>query len=138
MNISHRVRRGVSGRLHEETNYGAVYERTKGEPREKRTEGEFVVRKPVEALSMNEVAKIRDEAIKQIVIKQLEKHGIETSRSAAKVAPKKMQEAMKGLAMPSGVPIRKVRILKSDETIRPIREAAVLPVKCFGVLDFAM
>jgi len=122
MNVSHRVRRGVSGGLHEETNYGAVYERTKGDRREKRRDGEFVVRKSVEALSMSEVGNIRDETIKNIVIRRLGEHKIAFGRGADKVPPKKMQEAMKDLKMPSGVPIRKVRIRVMDSTIQSIRE----------------
>lgn len=122
MNVSHRVRRGVSGGLHEETNYGPTFERTKGERKEKQVPGQFVVRKSVEALSMNEMEKIRDAAIRDIVIKRLAEHGIKPGRGAEKVPPKKMQEAMKDLKMPSGVPIRKVRILKDEKTIQPIRK----------------
>jgi CRISPR-associated endonuclease Csn1 len=123
INVSHRVRRGVSGGLHEETNHGPVFERVNGAERKaKRREGEFVVRKAVESLSMNEVEKIRDETIRKIVVKRLEEHGIRIGRGAEKVPPKKMQEAMKDLRMPSGVPIRKVRIVKNELTIRPLRE----------------
>jgi CRISPR-associated endonuclease Csn1 len=123
VNVSHRVRRGVCGGLHEETNYGPVYERMNGaEPRTKQRPGEFVVRKPVESLSPNEIERIRDETIKGIVNKRLEEHGITVGRGADKVPPKKMQEAMAGLTMPSGVPIRKVRVLRNELTIQPIRK----------------
>ncbi|MGB7160689.1 MAG: type II CRISPR RNA-guided endonuclease Cas9 [Tepidisphaeraceae bacterium] len=119
VNVSHRVRRSVSGALHEETNYGPVWSPTGGT---QRVEGLFVVRKPVDSLTMNEVENIRDEGIRKIVLKRLSDHGIKSGRKAEKVPPKKMQEAMKGLAMPSGVPIRKVRVLRSELTIRPLRE----------------
>ncbi len=122
VNVSHRVRRGVSGGLHEETNYGAVYERTNGERKENRIEGAFVRRKSVEALSMDEVERIRDPAIRKIVVDRLEANGITFGRGADKVPPKRMQEAMKGLTMPSGVPIKKVRVLRQELTIRPIRK----------------
>jgi CRISPR-associated endonuclease Csn1 len=47
--VSHRVRRRVSGALHEETIYGATS-----------TPGEFVYRKPVEALTLAMIDDIRD------------------------------------------------------------------------------
>ena len=118
VNVSHRVRRGVSGALHEETVYGAVHDRKTQQP----VPGEFVMRKPVESLTMNEVEKIRDDAIRHIVIKRLGEHGIKAGRGADQVTPKKMAEAVKDLKMPSGVPIRKVRVVKPDLTIQPIRE----------------
>ncbi len=117
VNVSHRVRRGVRGSLHEETNYAPVRSPKSAE----RVEGLFAVRKPVEALTMNEIGNIRDKAIRELVVKQLADHGIRPGRKAEKIPPKKMQEAMAGLSMPSGVPIRRVRLYKKDETIRAIR-----------------
>lgn len=118
VNVSHRVRRGVRGALHEDSFYGPVHSPRGGQ----RVEGEFVKRKPVESLTMNEVENIRDKAIREIVARRLADHGICPGRGAAKVPPKKLQEAMAGLRMPSGVPIRRVRVLKKDETIRALRE----------------
>jgi CRISPR-associated endonuclease Csn1 len=123
INVSHRVRRGVRGGLHEETHLGPVYERLNGhEARAKRREGEFVVRKAVESLSPAEIEKIRDATIKKIVIERLKDKGIGFGRGVEKIPPKKMQEAMKDLRMPSGVPIRKVRIVKQELSVRPLRE----------------
>ncbi|WP_428939366.1 type II CRISPR RNA-guided endonuclease Cas9 [Fontivita pretiosa] len=118
VNVSHRVRRGLRGALHEDSFYGPVYSPKGGQ----RVEGQFVKRKPVESLTMNEIQFIRDKAIRELVIGQLAAHGIKPGRGAEKVPPKKMQQAMAGLKMPSGVPIRRVRIVKKDDTIRPLRE----------------
>jgi CRISPR-associated endonuclease Csn1 len=117
VNVSHRVRRAVRGGLHEETLYGPVHDRRTGE----RRAGEFVARKPVESLTMAEVERIRDASIREVVIARLRDHGIAFGRGAEKVPPKKLQEAMRGLCMASGVPIRRVRVLRKEETIRPLR-----------------
>jgi len=118
VNVSHRVRRGVNGALHEETQYGPVHERKTG----LRREGEFVMRKPVETLSLAEVEKIRDGSIKDLVIARLAQHGITPGRDKEKLTVKKMQEIMKDLQMPSGVPVRKVRIVKKEGSIQVIRK----------------
>ena len=110
--VSHRVERKVSGQLHEETLYG---------PTDK--PGEWVVRKSIESLSLSEIPRIRDHAIREMVMKKLSAHGIEVGRGKEKDA-KKLKELLSNLTMPSGVPIKKVRILKNEETIRPIRSGA--------------
>jgi len=115
INVSHRVERKVAGALHEETNYGPV-KNPDGTP----NPNEWVVRKPVENLSPAEVERIRDGSIKQIVLERLRKNGIEFGRGK-KPDPKKMKAALTNLAMPSGVPIKKVRILKNEQTIQPLR-----------------
>ena len=59
--VSHRVRKKVSGPLHEETIYGNTGEKTmqKGSP----TYHSFVTRKKVETLTKSELEKIRDKAV---------------------------------------------------------------------------
>jgi len=108
-NVSHRVERKVAGKLHEETLYGPT-----------RTPGEWVLRKPVIALSANEVERIRDATIRQIVVSALADAGIDVGRGK-KPDAKKMKEALSKLKMPSGVPIRKVRLTKPEQTIQPVR-----------------
>jgi CRISPR-associated endonuclease Csn1 len=108
--VSHRVERKVSGQLHEETLYGPT-----------NRVGEWVVRKPIESLSLAEVERIRDTAIREMVIELLAIHGITAGR-AKNADSKKVRELLSNLNMPSGVPIKKVRILKNEETIRPIRK----------------
>jgi CRISPR-associated endonuclease Csn1 len=58
-----------------------------------------------------------------MVMKKLSAHGIEVGRGKEKDA-KKLKELLSNLTMPSGVPIKKVRILKNEKTIRPIRSGA--------------
>jgi CRISPR-associated endonuclease Csn1 len=74
-------------------------------------------------LSLSEIPRIRDHAIREMVMKKLSAHGIEVGRGKEKDA-KKLKELLSNLTMPSGVPIKKVRILKNEETIRPIRSGA--------------
>jgi CRISPR-associated endonuclease Csn1 len=80
------------------------------------------VRKPVENLSPAEVERIRDPGIRKIVLESLKKKGIDFGRGK-KPDAKKMKEALSRLQMPSGVPIKKVRILKQEQTIQPLRDA---------------
>jgi len=108
--ISHRCERKVAGGLHEDTFYGATHQ-----------EGVFVVRKSLDALSPNEVPMIRDAGIRRIVENQLAKHGIGVGRGK-KTDARTWRAAMTGVAMPSGVPIKRVRVLRNEKTIRPIRE----------------
>jgi CRISPR-associated endonuclease Csn1 len=107
--VSHRVERKVSGQLHEETLYGPTGK-----------QGEWVVRKPVESLSLAEIPRIRDVAIREMVTRRLVEGGIEPGRGKEKDV-KRVKELLSNLKMPSGVPIKKVRVLKNEETIRPIR-----------------
>ncbi len=110
LKVSHRAERKVAGALHEDTFYGPT-----------ESDGLFVVRKPLEALSPNEVPLIRDEGIRRIIEGRLAAYGIEIGRGK-KVDTKKWREAMNNVAMPSGVPIKRVRVLRKEQTIQPIRE----------------
>jgi CRISPR-associated endonuclease Csn1 len=110
VNVSHRVERKVAGKLHEETLYGPTSKR-----------GEWVIRKPVVNLSANEIERIRDDRIRKIVVEALAGHGVDFGRGK-KPDAKKMKTVLSNLKMPSGVAIRKVRLLKNDLTIRPVRQ----------------
>jgi len=118
INVSHRVQRKVSGGLHEDTLYGPVCDKALTGELVQRP-GEFVVRKALESLTPAMIEDIRDPTIKQIVIERLMKHGVEFMRAAKTGIPKEVWK--EPLTMKSGVPIRKVRIIKRDETIQPIR-----------------
>lgn len=107
INVSHRVQRRVSGALHKDTIYGQT-----GTP------GEFVSREDLDKLKPAMVKDIRDPTIRQLVINRLEKFGIEVGRKAAAI-PKEVWKDP--LLMPSGVPVRKVRVIRRDATIRPLR-----------------
>ncbi|HOE11647.1 MAG TPA: type II CRISPR RNA-guided endonuclease Cas9 [bacterium] len=106
INVSHRVRRKVSGALHEETIYGPT-----------KQEGVFVYRKPVESLTTSMIEDIRDPSIREIIVRRLREHGIDPS------AKQKISAAVwkEPLTMPSGVPIKKVRLLRKDKTVQRIR-----------------
>lgn len=110
LNVSHRVERKVRGALHEETLYGPT-----------ENPEEWVVRKPVIDLSAAEVDRIRDKAIKQIVIDKLEAAGVAYGRGK-KPSAGQIKEALSDLKMPSGVPIKKVRLIKPEKTIDRLRE----------------
>jgi CRISPR-associated endonuclease Csn1 len=109
VNVSHRVERKVRGALHEETLYGPT-----------KKDGEWVVRKKLVDLSASEVEMIRDDTIRDIVLNRLKNAGIKVGRGK-KPNKKKMQEALIGVNMPSGVPVKKVRILKNEKTVRKLR-----------------
>jgi CRISPR-associated endonuclease Csn1 len=116
--ISRQVERGVRGALHEDTLYGPVHDRSG-----RRIEGEFVVRKPLAGLTLNEIAHIRDPQIREIVGQRLAELGIKAGRGVKLTADQKktIRETLSNMQMPSGVPIRKVRLIKKEKTIRPIR-----------------
>lgn len=105
--VSHRVRRKVAGALHNDTIYG---------PTDK--PDEYVYRKSVESLTPAMVEKIRDPVIRALVEERLRKHGIEPKRGGGKIPAEVWKEP---LSMPSGIPVRKVRLLVPSESIRPIR-----------------
>jgi len=106
INVSHRVRRKVAGALHEETIYGPTEQ-----------PGQFVYRKPIEALTLSMVDDIRDDSIKQLVTDRLKAFGIAPGKGN-KIPAEVWKEP---LLMPSGVPVKKVRLIKRDQTIQPIR-----------------
>jgi CRISPR-associated endonuclease Csn1 len=105
--VSYRVRRKVSGSLHNDTIYGPTTD-----PQV------FTHRKPLESLTPPMVSKIRDRTIRQLVTMRLRAHGIEPKRGGGKIPADVWKEP---LTMLSGIPIKKVRILESSESIRPIR-----------------
>lgn len=121
INVSHRVQRKVTGALHEETIYGPVREKNiRGEIIQR--PGEFVVRKPLESLTQAMVEDIRDPVIRKLVVDRLAEFQVTVGKKSAGGIPKEVWT--KPLLMKSGVPVKKVRLIKRDETIRPIREGA--------------
>lgn len=115
INVSRRAERKVAGGLHDDKPYGVTSET-----------GSFVLRKPIVDLSPNEVMQIRDAGIRRIIEARLAEHGIEVGRGKKdkenRDFKKNLEAALAGLAMPSGVPIKRVRLLRKDLTIRPIRD----------------
>ncbi len=134
--VSHRAERKIHGALHEETIYGPTSKphRDTGDPRPHakgwiEQKDVYVLRKNLEALSPAEVGKIRDPRVKELVLERLRAHGIDPDAKGAKI-PKTVWVDPEPLRMigsrgadrsPNAPIIRRVRLLKTDETIRPIR-----------------
>ena len=130
INVSHRVQRRLHGALHEDTFYGATQKLPKtdaSDDKQKRPwakewiedERTVVRRKPVEALTKTQdLAKVRDMTVREILKNHLRDQGIDPDK------PGKIPgDAFKGAKiphMPSGVPIRRVRMIESGETFRPV------------------
>lgn len=110
VNVSHRVERKVAGKLHEDTLYGPI-----------NTPGEWVVRKAVVNLTPSEIERVRDDRIREIIVAALTQNGIEFGRGKISDA-KKMKTILGNLSMPSGVPIKNVRLIKSGLTMIPVRK----------------
>ncbi|WP_372723218.1 type II CRISPR RNA-guided endonuclease Cas9 [Novipirellula sp.] len=109
INVSHRVERKVKGALHEETIYGKTD-----------TANAWANRKPLADLTPAEVNRIRDCAIRKLVIARLSEAGIDLARGK-KPDASKMKSALTNVCMPSGVPIKRVRLLKPEKTIQMLR-----------------
>lgn len=135
INVSHRAVRDLSGALHEETIYGPTskpqYATEHPRPHAKcwtEKNGVFVVRKRLEDLTLEMVENIRDAAVKALVIERLQKHGI--APGSKRPIPKEtwrdplfmVRQGERKTARPSV--IKKVRVLRSDLTIKPIRSGA--------------
>lgn len=131
--VSHRVRRKVCGALHEETFYGA----TQKGPAESRMPagGEtrkwakgwveddkvFVRRKPLSSFTKTrDLEKVRDAAIRRILEDHLRSKHVDPSKEAK--LPKGVFEGANTPKMPSGVPIKKVRMIEESETIEPVSD----------------
>ncbi len=78
INVSHRVTRKVSGRLHEETFYGPTgHKDNKGQDI-------FVYRKPLPELTGSMVAKIVDPVVRETIRQRLLDHGIDPDKTSGK------------------------------------------------------
>ncbi|MFB3892403.1 MAG: type II CRISPR RNA-guided endonuclease Cas9 [Phycisphaerae bacterium] len=104
INVSHRPTRKISGALHEETALGPIPGKDRaGKPTN------FVHRVPVDRLTESMIAAIRDPAIRKIV----------QDAAAARGTGKALVNPP--LTMPSGVPIKRVRVESVERTAVPVR-----------------
>jgi len=109
--VSFRVKRKVSGRLHEETNYGILKRKdNKGQPL-------YSIRKALSALTKNEINLIADERVREIVREHLKKHGADPDNGSEKEAAWKKAFAPENppcLPNKNGppIPIKRVRLHK--------------------------
>lgn len=125
--VSHRARRKVGGKLHEETHYGPVKPGNNGDPELAAQGPAFAVRKQLVDLTDNEIPLIRDRRIREMVQSALGITGGRARRgargtSAPVESDAKRKKILSELTWPNGLPIRRVRINKPDQTIRPIRQ----------------
>ena len=129
INVSHRVQRRLHGALHEETFYGATQKQTEdnGVPQEQRPWAKdwiedpstYVRRKFVTSLGKTQdLEKIRDPAIRDILRNHLRANGIDPDK-AGKIPTGTFADANTP-RMPSGVPIKKVRMIEQSLTFRKV------------------
>jgi CRISPR-associated endonuclease Csn1 len=114
INVSHRPHRKLAGGLHEDTGYGPTD-----------TPNSYAYRVPVERLTPAMVGRIRDPVVQQVVRERLVERGIEEKGS--KAFGNVLTETP--LTMPSGVPIKRVRITTVEKTAVPIRKIGDETVK---------
>lgn len=103
--VSHRPSRKISGALHEETYYGPTNELA---PKNKEM---MVVRKPVHALSKNDLTKIRDSQVREIVNQEVENRMKEDGRSLSDAISSLEANPPHIVSPKAKVPIKKVRLL---------------------------
>jgi len=129
INVSHRVRRRVQGALHEATIYGPTQKKELAVPQEERpwakdwVEGQQIVvrRKAVSDLTNTKhLGKVRDITIRGILQDHLRSQGVDPGKPGA--IPKDAFSGSNVPKMPSGVPIKKVRMVEEGQTFRPVRE----------------
>ncbi len=106
INVSHRPTRKLAGKLHEDTNYGPGSSDRRG-----------VLRVPVAELTWNMVGEIRDRVIREIV-RAAVAHAA-TEKGIQLKGADKVSKVLgdRTLAMASGVPIRKLRIERTENTL---------------------
>lgn len=135
INISHRAKHGsadpkdpsrTSGRLHEDTAYGLV--RDTPENQAELTIGNVVVRKPVVSLTDKEIGQIRDVKLRLSALE-----ATEASRAAGlskRDADKLRAELLVKWADDNGH--RRVRIIKRESSVRPVRDRLGKPYKFYA------
>lgn len=134
INVSYRTLRRLRGALHEETIYGATQKRAQDDGRSEpgsagrghargwvEADNVFVRRKPVASITdLKHIAKVRDRGVRLVLKRHLEGLGVDTSKKRGAL-PKKCFEGKHEPRMPSGVPIRRVRMVEESETFRRVR-----------------
>jgi CRISPR-associated endonuclease Csn1 len=119
INVSHRVQRKVSGKLHEETNYGPTKEK-----------GLYVFRKKLEDLTISMVNKIVDPVVRELVTKRLKENGVDLEGSGK--PPKEVWKEplyMKTTKSKKKVLIKKVRVYSIAENMIPMMDEQGRPYR---------
>jgi CRISPR-associated endonuclease Csn1 len=123
MSVSHKPDHGVEARLHEDTAYGAVKNPEK-------EGGNLVYRKAFLALNEQEIERIRDRRLRDLLIAHV---------AAEKSAGKDLKTALQSFAVRTDIPgmpsgIRHVRLIKPEkpEYLVTVRDAAGKPYKAYS------
>ena len=124
MVVNHRPDHGTQGKLHEETAYGLV--------RDPDAEDGYnlVYRKPLLALNRNEIGRVRDRALRR----ELEEHLGPAKRPAAELK-KALAEFNEGRERHGLAPIRRIRLLKKEAVVIPVRDGAGRAYKAYSPGD---
>ncbi len=127
--VSHRAQRGIRGELHEATFYGATQKVSEADRVDAESrpwakdwieeDGHVVRRKPIiELKNTKHLGKVRDPAIRAILADHLRCIGVDPDTPGA--IHKGVFTAETPPRMPSGVPIKRVRMVERGSTFRPV------------------
>jgi len=113
INVSHRVQRKASGKLHEETNYGPTGK-----------EGLYVFRKKLEDLTLAMVKDIVDDVVREIVKKRLEEKGVDFNGKGRKPPKEVWKEPlyMRTTKSNKKVLIKSVRVYNVAKHAIPLKD----------------
>lgn len=140
INVSHRVQRRLSGALHEDTLFGPTQKHTEMDQERRapvgsvseginrlhakewvENTGTFVRRKPVsEIKNAKHLSKVRDSGVQEALRTHL--RGLGADPDVKGVYPKGCFEGENTPTMPSGVPIKRVRMLENKSTLRRVSD----------------
>jgi CRISPR-associated endonuclease Csn1 len=129
INVSHRAQRRLYGALHEDTFYGPTRKPWTSQSGLDRPwarewterEGAYVRRKPItEIKNRKHLEKVRDATVREILRAHLRTQGIDPDQSGN--YPGTAFKGDNAPRMPSGVPIKKVRMIEESETFRPVSD----------------
>ena len=123
--VSHKVRRKVSGALHEETNYGIL------DKKDAKDQPLYAVRKPLAALTASEVERIGDAKVKELVLEHLKINGVDAGKKNNEKSPEWKAAMEKPVFLPNKngapIPIKRVRLHKPSTGMIPLGYRAVEP-----------
>ncbi|MBN2269911.1 MAG: type II CRISPR RNA-guided endonuclease Cas9 [Sedimentisphaerales bacterium] len=119
INVSHRANRKVSGKLHEETNYGPTGKK------DENGQDFYAYRKSLDTLTIPMVDKIVDPVVREIVKDRLVEKGIDIDNASS--IPKEVWKEplyMKTTRSTKKVPIKSVRIHDVKNNVIPLKDAS--------------
>lgn len=118
VNVSHRDSRKVSGKLHEETNYGLTGKKDES------GQDIYVYRKPLDALTVPMVEKIADPVVREIVKSRFVEKGISLDSGDRKIPKEVWKEPlyMRRTKSDKKVPIKSVRIHDVKTNVIPLKD----------------